>query len=61
MAANSISKLTKKQKLELYDAIEAKKQKQLTKGAHYTPNAGQKVVHESTKQIRVVTAGNGGG
>lgn len=56
-----ISKLSKKDKLELLDALEAKKQLQIRKGANYVPNAGQMRVHESTKSIRVVTAGNGGG
>ena len=61
MDASKLKHLSKKEKLELLDAIEAKKQKQLAKGAHYAPNAGQIQVHNSEKKIRVVTAGNGGG
>jgi predicted ribosome-associated RNA-binding protein Tma20 len=61
MDASKIKSLSKKDKLELLDALEAKRQKQLMKGAHYSPNAGQIKVHESDKKIRIVTAGNGGG
>lgn len=56
-----LSRLSKKEKLELLDAIEAKKQKQLAKGSSYLPNEGQVKVHSSDKKVRVVTAGNGGG
>ena len=56
-----VTKLTKKEKLELLDALEARTQKKRAKGGNYTPNAGQVRVHQSTKSIRVVTAGNGGG
>lgn len=56
-----VSKLSKKEKLDLLDALEAKKQRQLSRRDNYSPNGGQRGVHASEKQIRVVTAGNGGG
>lgn len=58
---NRLKGLSKREKLEMLDALEAKRQKQLEKGAHYVPNAGQLAVHGSLKKIRIVTAGNGGG
>lgn len=61
MDINKLKSLSKKQKLDLIDAIEAKKKLQLAKGAQYSPNAGQIKVHSSDKKIRIVTAGNGGG
>lgn len=61
MDTKTIAKLSKREKLEMLDALEAKKQKQLAKGANYTANTGQAQVHASTKKIRIVTAGNGGG
>lgn len=61
MDTKVVAKLSKREKLEMLDALEAKRQKQLEKGANYSPNAGQIKVHESDKKIRIVTAGNGGG
>ena len=56
-----ISKLSKKDKLELLDALEAKRTNRIARGLQYGPNSGQKRVHASAKRIRVVTSGNGAG
>lgn len=58
---DNIKKLSKKEKLELLDALEAKRQRAVSRGTAYTPNSGQQLVHSSTKRIRVVTSGNGSG
>lgn len=53
--------LTRKQKLDLIDALEERKRRQLERRAVYEPNRGQRIVHESTKTVRAVFAGNGFG
>lgn len=55
-----LSKLTKKQKLELLDALEAKKTRATTTES-FLPNAGQVTVLTSRKKVRVVFSGNGAG
>lgn len=61
MDENKLKGLSKKAKLELLDALEAKRQRAISKGTAYTPNSGQIQVHSCTKRIRVVTSGNGSG
>jgi hypothetical protein len=57
----SIPALTRKQKLEMLDALEERQRRQLERRESYVPNEGQSKVHASTKTVRLVTAGNGSG
>lgn len=61
MSSIDLSKLSKKEKLALLDAIEEKKRRKLEARTTYIPNAGQVDVHKSAKQLRAVFSGNGGG
>ncbi len=56
-----LSKLSRSEKLKLLDAIEEKKRRQLEAREAYAPNEGQLPVHKSTRTVRAVFAGNGGG
>ena len=58
---NGLKNLTKKEKLELLDALEKKREIQRSRRGHYAPNAGQTPVHTSDKLIRAVFSGNGAG
>lgn len=55
------SKLSKKQKLELLDALEEKKRRKRAKGTAYVPNDGQLKVHKDKSRERYVFSGNGAG
>lgn len=59
--SKKLEKLSKEEKLRLYDVIQAKKQAQKKKLNAYTPTPGQLKVLKSEKPIRLVTAGNGWG
>lgn len=61
MDAGKLGKLSKKQKLELYDALKAKRDMQTRKPSAYQPNAGQTPVHQSKAKVRAVFSGNGSG
>jgi len=56
-----LSKLSKKEKLELIDAAEAKMRALKKRRAAYTPHAGQLPIHQSKKFLRYVAAANGFG
>jgi hypothetical protein len=57
-----LSKLSKKEKLELLDALEKKREIQKQKRSNYAPNEGQRPVHiAGDKVVRVVFSGNGAG
>jgi len=53
--------LSRKEKERLYDLIQEYKRREKEKRPPYTPNDGQKAVHESVKPFRWVFAGNGSG
>lgn len=61
VSRDQLAGLSKQEKLKLLDAIEAKKQIAISKRDNFKPNGGQARVVNSEKQIRIVTAGNGGG
>ncbi len=61
MAKPDLKTLSKQEKLKLLDAIEEKRRRALEKRESYVPNAGQLKVHASSKKVRAVFAGNGGG
>lgn len=56
-----LAKLTKKEKLELLDALEEQERREVLKPDHYVPNEGQAAVHSSNKAERFVFSGNGAG
>jgi len=61
MDTSNLSKLTKKQKLELLDALEAKNKITVAKKDNYVPNKGQIPVHMSKAKVRAVFSGNASG
>jgi len=52
---------SKRELLELYDAIQEQKRRAKLAKVVYRPNAGQLPIHASSKTIRIVTSGNGAG
>ena len=56
-----LSKLTREEKLALFDELEEKAKRDKRKRAPYTPNELQEKVHKSKKRIRFTAAGNGTG
>lgn len=56
-----VSKLTKEQKLKLYDFIQEKKRRAKNRQQAFVPNSGQAPILKSQAQERWVTAANGGG
>lgn len=61
MAKIDPTKLTRDQKLLLFDILEEKKRRKRERRASYVPNEGQSQVHKSAAEIRIVTSGNGSG
>lgn len=59
--ANKLAALSKEQKLELYDKLQAKKKLVKQRRQAFIPHEGQLPVVKCNKSIRVVTAGNGFG
>jgi hypothetical protein len=59
--SNNLSKLTRSEKLKLYDALQEKKRRVRAAKSPYNPNAGQLEVHKDNHPIRLVTSGNGSG
>jgi hypothetical protein len=59
--AVDLSKLTKEEKLVLFDVLEEQERRARDKRDNYVPNAGQLPVHQSTKKLRCVFSGNGAG
>lgn len=58
MEDSRVKKLTKKQKLDLLDALEAKRLKAQTRRDLYKPHAGQLPIHKSNKYLRYIAAAN---
>lgn len=56
-----LSKIDRRAKLEILDALEEKRKRQLENRPTYTPNDGQKQVHKSEATLRLVSAANGSG
>jgi hypothetical protein len=65
LAKLDLKKLSREQKLQLLDAVEEKKRRQLELREEFTPNAGQKPVIEAfcddSKELILVLSGNGAG
>ncbi len=61
LTKESLTHLTREQKLEILDALEEKDRRERERPDAYKPNKGQLPVHKSTKTVRAVFAGNGGG
>jgi hypothetical protein len=56
-----LSKLTKEQKLKLYDVLQEKKRRIREAKAAYIPNEGQRKMHLSDAMVRINASGNGSG
>jgi len=56
-----IKKLSKEEKLRLYDLIQEKKRRLRESKSVYKPNSGQKPIHESTATVKFCASGNGSG
>lgn len=61
MTDAELKKLSRAEKLKLYDLINEKERRLREKKAAYKPNEGQKGVHESRAKLRCVFSGNGAG
>lgn len=61
LSKEKLASLSKKQKLDLIDAIEEKKRRRLAARPLFTPNAGQTPVIVSKFTKRIVISGNGAG
>ncbi len=61
LTPEELSKLSKEEKLALFDALEEKEKRQKLKKKSYVPNAGQLPVHKSSAMIRIVSSANGAG
>jgi hypothetical protein len=53
--------LSRQEKLDLLDALDEQRRREIEKSDVYKPNTGQRPVHRSQKTVRAVFAGNGGG
>jgi len=60
-ASPSVKSLSREQKLLFLKGMEEKSRRERQKVDRYEPNSGQLPVHLSEAQIRICTAGNGGG
>jgi hypothetical protein len=61
MKPEDLSKLSKAEKLALFDLLEEQAARARRKAAVYTPNEGQLKIHKSKAQLRLVLSGNGAG
>jgi hypothetical protein len=61
MKPEDLSKLSKAEKLALFDLLEEQSARARRKAAVYTPNDGQLRIHQSKAQLRLVLSGNGAG
>lgn len=61
LSQEKLAKLSKEQKLKLFDIIEERKRRARERRALYVPNDGQAPVHRSPAKLRAVFTGNGGG
>ncbi len=61
LTETQLSNLSRQEKLDLLDALDEKRRRELEQSDNYKPNDGQKPVHKCKKTVRAVFAGNGGG
>ena len=59
--SDKVKSLSREAKLRLLDLIEERKRRDRLRPNHYTPNSGQKLVHECQSVERYVFSGNGAG